>query len=104
MLVERVRRDPAAHHHHWHSGSGMRGPSRQIETLQVRTGVGGFEGPVPTAVTGDAIDRAIQYLVSLMNVERSERLLKNDAFLYVDQAGGALQFVENHLAISGEHF
>ena len=54
-------------------------------------------------MTGDAVDRSIQYLISLVDIERSERSLKDDAFLDVNQAGSALQLVENYLAIGGKH-
>jgi len=42
-LVESVGGDPAAHHHHRHTRTGMGRPSRQIETLKVRTGIGWLE-------------------------------------------------------------
>ena len=102
-LIKRVGGDPTAHHHHRHARSGMGRPARQVEALQVRTGIGWFEGSIPTAVAGDAVNRSVQHSVSLVNIDGRERALKNDAFFNVDQTGGALELVENHLAIRGKH-
>ena len=93
VLIERVGGDPAAHHHHRHPGAGMRRPSRQVEALQVGTGIGRFEGAVPAAVAGDAVDRSVQHLVALVNIDRRERALKDDAIFNVREAGGALELV-----------
>ena len=43
VLIERIGGDPTAHHHHRHAWAGMGCPSRQVQALQVRTGIGRLE-------------------------------------------------------------
>src|SRR5579859_4118118 len=102
-LVESVGGDPTAHHHHWHSGPGMRRPSRQIETLEIRTRIRRFERAVPTSVTRNAVDRSIEHLVALMDIDRRQGALKNNPLLNIGQTSGTLELVEDHLAVSRKY-
>ncbi len=54
-------------------------------------------------MAGDAVNRAIQHLVSLVDIDRRKRALKDDAVFNVGEARSALELIENHLAIGGEH-
>ena len=51
----------------------------------------------------DAVDRPIQHAVTIVNIIRRERALEDDALLNILKARSALQLVQNHLAIGGEH-
>src|ERR1700722_8133850 len=79
VLIERVGGDPTAHHHHRHAGSGVGCPSRQVQTLQVRTGIGRLKSSIPTAVAGNTVNSSVQHLVSIMNVDWGERVLEDNA-------------------------
>ena len=103
VLIERVSGDPTAHHHHRHAGSWMGCPSRQVQPLQIGTDIGRLKSSVPTAVAGDSVNCSIQHLVSMVNINRRERTLKDDPLFNISQARGALELVENHLAIGGKH-
>jgi hypothetical protein len=103
VLIQGVGGDPTAHHHHRHARPGVCCPSRQVQALQVGTGIGWFEGARPTAVTRDAVDRSIQDLITIVNIDRRERTLKDDALFNVDETSSSFQLVENHLPISGKH-
>src|ERR1700751_2205349 len=98
-LVESVGGDPTAHHHHRHSGAGMRRTSRQVEPLKIRTGVSRFEGATPTAVARNAVDRTIEPLVPLINTDRPQGALKNDPPLNIGQSSSTLQFIEDDTAV-----
>ena len=103
VLVQRVRRDPAGHHHHRHARPRMRGAAGEVEALHAARAVARLEGAEEGAVRGEAVDRAVQHLVALVDVLRRQRALDHDALLDVLQAGGALELVEDHLAVGGEH-
>jgi hypothetical protein len=61
----------------------MRRPSRQVEILKIKTGVSRFKGAAPTTVPRNALDRSIQRLVSLMDIDRHQGALKNDPLLNI---------------------
>src|ERR1700722_18196754 len=98
MRVEGVGGNPAAHRDHRHSWAGMRSSSRQVEALNIRTGIGRLERTIPTAVARNAVDRSIQHPVPLMDIKRRERTLKDNALLDVGETSSRLQLIKNHLA------
>src|SRR3712207_7763046 len=51
------------------------------------------------SVAGEAVDGAVQHLVALMDVDRRQRALGDDALLDVLHPRGALQLVEDGLPV-----
>ena len=99
-LVQRVRGYPAAHHPHRHAWTRMCRPACQIESFDIGTGIGRLERSIPPPVTGKAVDRPMKHLVSLMDIDRRERPLEDNTLLNIGKPRGALQLVEDDLAVT----
>src|SRR5690606_23718472 len=102
IFVERVRRDPAAHQHHGHAGTGMRRAAGEIEALEIGRAVAGFEGTEEFSMARQTVDRAVEHMVTIMNVLRRERALEHDALFEVWHLAGGFELIEDHLR-SEEH-
>jgi len=101
VLVEAVGGDPARHHDHGHSRSGMRGTAGQIEPLEVRAAVGWLEGTIQPAVTGKAVDGAVEHAIAVVYVLGGKPALDLDSHLDVIEPGGRLELLEDGLTVAG---
>ena len=55
-------------------------------------------------MAGKAVNRAIQNVVAVMDILRRQRVFEHDAVFEVGHAAGALELVEDDLAIRRKHF
>src|SRR5688572_1299622 len=81
----------------------MRCTTCQIKATQVRRAITRLECAKELPVTGETVDRAVEHMVTIVDVLRRERALEDDALLDVWHLAGALELVEDHLAICREH-
>ena len=54
-------------------------------------------------MAGQAIDRAVEHVVAIVDVLRSECSFKHDVLLKILHAGRLLQFLDDPPAVGGEH-
>ena len=56
------------------------------------------------AMAGEAVDRTIEHVVTIMNILRCERFFKDNVLLKILQSRGLFQFFNDPPAVGGKHF
>ncbi len=80
----------------------MRSAAGQVESFDVRTAIGWLEGPQPAPVRCNAVYRAIQDAVAVVNIDGGQPSLKANMLLQVGQSSRTTKLFEDDLAIVGE--
>ena len=86
VTIERIGGDPSRHQDHRHARTGMRSATREVKALHVRTAIGRLERPQPAPVGRDAVDRAVQDAVPLVDVGGGQPALDANAVRDIRQS------------------
>ncbi len=68
IAIDRVRSNPAAHHHHRHTRAGMSRAARQVQTGNVLVAIGWFKGAQVLAMTGQTVNGPAPHFIANVDI------------------------------------
>ena len=83
-------------------GPGWAAAAGEVEAFDERAAVGGLERAHELAVRRQAVDRAVEHAVAVVDVLGRQGPLEDDAVFEVGHAGGAFELVEDGLTVGAE--
>ena len=81
----------------------MRGTTGEIQAAEIGGTIARLERAEEFAVAREPVDRAVEHVVTVVNILRRERAFEDDALFDVRHLPGALELLDDHVAVGGQH-